>query len=737
MGKKRKIIGWSILSVGILMGLGAIATSAYFAASYLLQKDDDIPKETINIKPHYETPAWQAEPKLLKIGPNEVEIFDNLTSKEKTEALALVNSVGDINWEAKTNDEGTYVEYVDPYTKVKFRDFAYKVDKENPANNRYLLGPGGLAYLANEFKRKVTFGPEIYDLEAININDFAIIPATANGLYIPSTKNIYINGAFMCETNATLYDRVATIMQTLFHEYMHHWANNYAEIALPNLDNVIPTGLATGPVANIQDKEMVTVKYYEPSQNKKDSLLDKIFSSANEQYWNGYFADNFRYLLNYDVAAKSYIKPEILALLRDRWFGQPGAEDVSDALYTNFSPKDLWDVSNGIYNSQGSPKDPLILQKRLESKPWFWYSPDEKFALNNGDLRYYYSLTELVPREYLKFAFESYYNINEPNPAIIAEKNRQEFSSGYFGNMKFNYNAKASSYEIRPSSIAEDYGKVFMNNFDTLTRQGWYIDDSWGNIDPDNPITFYDLHKGEWVTKIVQGSSSIMIPASPFALDSYNTFDRISKSQEAKIKTNKAHDFYKMFLYTMGYGSEIAQIYYDNSGWKWVGKNFAQVQKNENNITKIKFSGYLKDKTHTGIAVVDDKGQVVAHSDIIYLDTFNFFGHQTFDKGAKIENAIQANGELRQAQLANRLYPTGYISYITKDYIVPGEKGSLYFWDDLNKNGIVENNELVKDHQIKLPTNRWVTTRRADNPNYYYVVENKNNQTTIKWETPR
>ncbi|MFV8479313.1 MYPU_1760 family metalloprotease [Mycoplasma sp. VS428] len=736
MSKKTKIIWWSIFSAGVILGLGAIATSAYFAIQYLGTNEDNDNKETITIKPNYDTPSWQENLELLKIGPNEVSIFNKLDFKEQEEALALVNSLGSISWETKTNDEGTYVEYIDPYTKIKFRDFAYSVDKENPANNRYLLGPGGLAYLANEFKRKVTFGPEVYDLEAININDFTIIPATANGLYIPSTKNIYINGAFMCETNATLYDRVATIMQTLFHEYMHHWANNYAEIALPG-DKVIPTGNVAGPVANTQDKEMVTVKYYEPGQSKKTGLLDKIFSSGNEQYWNAYFADNFRYLLNYDVSAKSYIKPEILALLRDRWFREPAAQDVSDALYTNFSPKDLWDVSNGLYNGQGSPKDPLALQRKLEIKPSFWYSPDEKFALNNGDLRYYYSLTELVPREYLKFAFESYYNIAEPNPAITAEKNQEEFSSGFFGNMKFHYNNHANSYEIRPSSIAEDYGKVFMNNFDTLTRSGWYINDNSGYIDPNNPVTYYDPYNKTWVTKIVKGSSSIMIPTSPFALDSYKTLDRISLNQANKIKENKSHDFYKMFLRTMGYGSEIAQIYYDNSGWKWVGKNYAQVQKDENNITRVKFSGYLKDKSHTGIAIVNPAGQVVAHSDIIYLDTFNFFGHNNFDMGARIENETQASEAWRQQQLANRIYPEGYISYITKDYIVPGELGTIYFWDDLNKNGMVEDNELVKDHQITLPSNRWVTTYRAENANYYYVVENKNNQTTIRWERPR
>ncbi|MFV8401340.1 MYPU_1760 family metalloprotease [Mycoplasma sp. 2634B] len=737
MSKKRKIIGWSLFSAGVILGLGAIVSSAYFAIQYMMENDKEDQKEIIDIKPEYNVPSWQKKPELVAIAKNEVQFYNKLTNEEEVQALELVNKVGNISWDVKTNDEGTYIEYVDPYTQIKFRDFAYKVDKENPANNRYLLGPGGLAYLANEFKRKVTFGPEVYDLEAININDFTIIPTTANGLYIPSTKNIYINAAFMCETNATLYDRVATIMQTLFHEYMHHWANNYAEIALPKLDKTIPTGNVNGPMANKNQKQMVTVKYYEPGESNKNGLLDKIFSSANEQYWNGYFADYFRYFLNYDVAAKSYIKPEILALLRERWVGS-NATDVSDSLYANFSPKDLWDVSNGIYNGQKSPRDPLALQNRLDSKDGFWYSPDEKFALSSKDLRYYYSLTELVPREYLKFAFESYYNINEMNPALKAEAEKQEFSSGYFGNMKFHYSNKASTYEIRPSSIAEDYGKVFMNNFDSLSRSGWYINDDSGIIDPLHPIKYWDPKQNKWVSTIIQGSSSIMIPASPFALSSYKTLNDIPNNQANKIHQDNSTNFYAMFLETMGYGNEIAQIYYDNSDWKWVGKNHAQVQKNETNITKVKFSGYLKDKSHTGIAIVDNNGQVVAHSEIIYLDTFNFFGHKDFDKGARIENEIQANDQLRQVQIGNRIHANrNYISYITKDFIVAGNNGTIYFWDDLNNDGLLQDNEVVRDHAPSVPSNRWVTTYRAENASYYYAVENKNNQTTIHWESPR
>ncbi|MHA3828226.1 MYPU_1760 family metalloprotease [Mycoplasma sp. Z1473D] len=730
MSKKSKIIGWSLFTAGIVLGIGTIAACAYIAIKDYVENLGSDDKETITIKPVYNAPTWQKEvSSLIPLNDKEMQFFSGLDEESKDKALQNANKLGEISLNQYKNNEGTYVEYVDHYTKIKFRDFAYYIDENDESKNRYLLGPGGLAYLANEFKRKVTFGPEVFDLEAININDFTIIPASANGLYIPSTKNIYINGAFMCETDATLYDRVATIMQTLFHEYMHHWANNYAEIALISQDKI-----SNGSIIDPNSKELLPVNYYQPETSNKSSLLDKAFSSADTQYWNAYFANNFKNLLNYDVSAKSYIKPEILALLRERWVGAYKATNTSDALYSNFSPKDLWELSNGINNGTLVPSSNRTLLRKLESKPdGFWYSPDEKFTLGAGDLRYYYSLTELVPREYLKYAFESYYNINEPNPGAIAQEKREEFSSGYFGNMKFHYDKTSQSYEIRPSSVAEDYGKVFMNNFDSLHRSGWYINDNFGLIDP-NPIKYWDPIKGKWVLKEVRGSSSIMYPTSPFALESYRTNDPIYKSQLEKIQENNSEDFYRVFLKTMGYGSEISQIYYDNSGWKWVGNTYSQVEKNPNNIKKIKFSGYLKDKNHSGIVVLDKNGGLVAKTNIIYLDTFNFFGHSTFDTGARINSQNEEDSKLRQEQLNNRIYANNnYLSYITEDYINPGNKGYIYFWDDLNKNGLVEENEIVKDHQISLPESRWVTTYRSENNQSYYTVRNKNNQTIIEW----
>ncbi|WLP85534.1 MYPU_1760 family metalloprotease [Mycoplasma seminis] len=713
---KKKTIGWILLGTVGVAALAGVLTSAYFITKSLLKEQDPNNGNEIKINQLYNQPAWQNQTNTktapwVGISKDEVQIYSK--SSDPQLALNKLNQIGELSNEQKQNDQGTYIEYVDPYTQIKFRDYAYYVDKENPEKNRYLLGAGGLAYLANEFKRKATFGPEVFDLEAININNFKIIPESANGLYIPQVRNIYINAAFLCETNATLYERVATIMQTLFHEYMHHWANSYAEIALLGKDQEINIDEQE---ANVHKKQLARVNYYEPGEM---SLLER-WTSTSEQYWNGYFADNFRTLLNYDIDAKSHIDDGILLALRGRYFNNNYrlSTNVSGSLYDNFTPAELWELSNGSNN---------VLIRKLYSRKSFWFSPDEKFALDKSDLRYYYSITELVPREYLKYAFESYYNIDEPNPANIAAQKHLPFSTGFFGNMKFNYKNDSMSYEIRPSSIADDYGKVFMNNFDSLTRQGWYITDDSKILDQ-----YIVIENGKRKVVNVKGSSSIMMPNSPFALESYKTSDYISQENLNKIHANKSEEFYDLFLKTMGYGSTISQIFPSSEGWKWADNyNGVDTSKVKNTI---KLAGYLQDKTHDGYVFIDpNTNKVIAHTKINYLDTFNFFGHKDFDKGAKSENSLQAQSAQRQIQIKNRIYAdNNYVQYIT-DPVTPPNNALIYFWDDLNKNGIVDTNEIVENGKIELPTNRWVTSYRSSSSrNYYTIQSNSQNQITIK-----
>ncbi|WP_318032948.1 MYPU_1760 family metalloprotease, partial [Mycoplasmopsis anatis] len=167
------------------------------------------------------------------------------------------------------------IEYIDPYTKIKFVDFAYYEDKNGP---RFLLGEEGLKYLAREFKNKVPFGPEVFNLNAIHINDFNIVDDKVRGLFISNVNTIYINANFLSENGYDIETKVQNIIPTIFHEYLHYWAKTYAEVGIDSRN----------------------------SELNKNTLL--ISSKSDEGYqtsaWNKSFVNNFKEQLGYNSTKK-------------------------------------------------------------------------------------------------------------------------------------------------------------------------------------------------------------------------------------------------------------------------------------------------------------------------------------------------------------------------------------------------------------------------------------------------
>ncbi|QKT05638.1 MYPU_1760 family metalloprotease [Mycoplasma sp. OR1901] len=627
---------------------------------------------------------------------NEDQVYENLVALNATS----VNSLDEIH-EKQTKDGRFYYEYQDPYTKIFFRDFSYYSVKDE---HRYLLGKSGLVKLAQEFKRKIPFGTEVFDLHGININDFKTIGKNANGLYIPSTKTIYINGSIYSEQSFTEYQRIGGIMPTIFHEYIHHWATTYAE-----------SGLESDPEANvstteeeIQDKRRINI-YYNPNSTTKEN-----HTHGSKQYWNAFFTNKFFNLLNYDVNKYGFIDYQSLSL-----FGGPDLAFRSDLtfMYRKLSANDLWMISN----SKNGPEH----LKNPENYFDLAYSPSESFKLDYSKIKYYYSLTELLPREYLKYAYESYFNMNDVNEAY-ENRETSKSSIGWFGIHSYKMENGEKTLIFSPSANADDWSKVFLNNFDSFRRQYMFQD---GNIDPNT---------GE------PRMSAYMYPTSVFDIShfkytdesgiNYNSRKVIKKLPENKTR-NRSEDFYKLFLKTMGYGKTISQIYFDND-FEWVSDSGVSID--DQKAKTIKFSGFLDNKNVTGIVLKDSKNQIYDTLKIEYYDLFNFFGHKDFDQGATlVDPKTEKNSQDRETQIANRLYPENknYYQYITKDFVKIKDNSLIYLWTDLNKNGIVEDNELNSD-QITLPEQRWVSTQRSSIANTklpkYKIIKDENNNTKIE-----
>ncbi|MEA4162682.1 MYPU_1760 family metalloprotease [Mycoplasma sp. 4404] len=719
MTKLRKSL---LFLTGSILGLGTLVTNSCSFLDIFKSSGNGDKKQVNQVKlrfTNYTHPTIAAS-NVVSINDKE---FMKTSSKSNDEVSQILNRFetekNNVHEYEETNGS-CYFEYIDPYTNVTFRDYAYYVS-EDKSERRYLLGPEGLVLYAHEFKRKIPFSTEVFDLEAININNFSVIDNTANGLYIPNIKNIFINGFFFCESGMSLYEIIAYMMQTTFHEYMHHWANSYAEIAFKK------DVLAKYYSFENDDSDLVnpSIIYYSPGATIKDQ-----HNHLYIQYWNKSFVDSFQYLLNYDVTSKSKISDETWEILR------ADNNKKNSFIHNVFSPKDIWDLSNG----KPSNPDVIELNKKLKEHSKLYYSPDTKFGLSSNNIRYYYSLTELVPREYLKYGFEPYFNINLPNPigpAMEDSRNKGQdiFTMSYFSYAHIDKTSSSTTYTISPTSLADDMSKVFLNNFDSQYRQGWYIQ---GDL---------TIQENSNRTRTYKNQSSILLPTTPFALSEYQPQVGYRTKTEylnlQKIKQDKSVDFYKLFLDTMGYGKTISQLYYDNSGWKWIDSEHSQIENNEANQHKIKLSGYLDSNEYTGFVFVNpNNNQVTATSKIKYLDTFNFFGHKTFDKGALLSNSLTSEqAQQREEQLNNRIYPNSlneytnalFIPYISEDFITkPSNNSVIYLWKDLNNNNIAEENEILLEKEITLPENRWVTTARSTkNENVYNIIKTTDNKVKL------
>ncbi|TDV24455.1 hypothetical protein BCF59_0426 [Mycoplasmopsis mustelae] len=668
---------------------------------------------------------------ILKIQPNEVYFAKNLSQLEKDQALAAYNktSVMDINEIPEKNDRGQwYLEYRDPFTNILFRDYSYHTNEDG--SHRYMLGRHGLIDLAQEFKRKVPFGPEVFDLEAINVNNFNVIDEKANGLYIPNIKNIYINGSAFAEKNFNSYQIIGGIMPTLFHEYMHHWSNSYPEA----VENGIQVSKSIAEPTS-ENQKRVTKIYYNPGLQLSDSSTNQ--TSGLVQSWDSYFANNFYKLLNYDVNQYGYLSEDDIAIFdpsRGLNFNIPPLEDeINNFLFKRLTPKKIWEIANN------KPR-PQELSRFEENTP-LYYSPDRAFSLSLGNLRYVYSLTELLPREYTKYAYESYFQIDDENPTAKAAPGQATIT--WFGTTYYRNDPNTGKvYSVfSPSANAEDWSKVYLNNFDSKSRSGMFLRG-------DRPFDEENF-PGLIVNSTIMPNSVFDISSYRYENDKYLGINFWGQpSYELRVHTlppektqNRSQEFYDLFLNAMGYGKTINQIFYQSS-WKW-GQNKGSVDVDESKANKVKFTGFLPDKKYDGIVVTKPNGGGFEKTYFNYYDTFSFFGHKELDGGATLIKDEKIT-DRRQKQLENRIYPgtssngelnKDYVSYITKDYVNLYDNSQVFLWEDKNKDNQVQPDEL-NSSDISLPENRSVTNSRGWNIDEKvfrkYALKSENGKVLVK-----
>ncbi|WP_427902682.1 MYPU_1760 family metalloprotease [Metamycoplasma alkalescens] len=265
--------------------------------------------------------------------------------------------------------------------------------KTTDGNDEYFLGPWGISLLNEMFKERAVFGPEINDLKSIRIND-SISPKLdnlANGLYFPKEREIYISIKNIIsndnnpiaqkkeiEKKSIIAKRVETIFGTVMHEYTHHIDNTYNKTLRSNDE------LANNDLVEYDDRHnhFFNRDYVATTNNKK-------------------FLTEFRKNLNYQDLKEDEDRNKYLRRKNDF---QHQIDTIP--VYKEFSSNELFRAAN-ISNLSQEEKNRYL---ELNNKKFFFNNNNKfvkiQFALPTdlNQIRYLFSLTELIPRELIKLS---------------------------------------------------------------------------------------------------------------------------------------------------------------------------------------------------------------------------------------------------------------------------------------------------------------------------------------------
>ncbi|MBW0595757.1 hypothetical protein MADP15_00042 [Mycoplasma anatis] len=629
MKKSKKAILWTL--IGTLIGASIVLISfglAKFITDDLANKKKPSINVNVNKKDNYDIDS-----EIIK-----KPIFDN-NHKNTEEYLSESLIFNDSNGEIKTTkfkydkqiQPNKVIEYIDPYTKIKFVDFAYYEDKNGP---RFLLGEEGLKYLAREFKNKVPFGPEVFNLNAIHINDFNIVDDKVRGLFISNVNTIYINANFLSENGYDIETKVQNIIPTIFHEYLHYWAKTYAEVGIDSKN----------------------------SELNKNTLL--ISSKSDEGYqtsaWNKNFVNNFKEQLGYN-STKKY--PTV---------------NNKQSLFSNLSLNDLWNIANGGPSSAYPNKNYFVSQISHKKSDGYL------FDINTEEIKYYYSIDELIPRELTKYFFIPYYFPYEET--VIKDSSTFEnviYRNNWYGLESLIYQNGSYYNDFTPNSLYVDYSKTILNPVVKYAGSNWF-----------------------------------------------NTNDKILVVYQNYLQTNKekAKQFYKLLLETMGYGKTISQVINvakNNTNKINPYDDTVAIQPEE--TKKIRLVGYLPtDSQYKGFVFesTDSKNPyILAEFDTHEIFRFQGYSGSIFDNN---NNDRYFNLSPTDVKLSEE-----FKSYITKEFVDTSKiKNSsvIHYWLDKNNDGKLQNDEIVDD-VITLPENRDVAVEvyNLKKENSYIIIKNKTN----------
>lgn len=291
--------------------------------------------------------------------------YMNFTSKLTIGVAALAGGVGagvGVFIAMRGDDQPSYSKQLSVAGKVLGVDIeTYQSTK----SGQYYIKPEEIGALYHLIEKDLSFGPEFAALNKIHIGNENGIQDENNGVYLPSTKEIFINTNNLAETvpyTASLDARAANVFDILFHEYNHHMASMY-----------LINNSSTSPVVG---------NYYSDVGGKREKTN-----------WNKYFVDRFKKALHYDVDTPTYTGPSTARIknpktgLAEDWLLIPH--------YMN--AKDIFEFANGSTGGNLPIPNKNGLNMMISNDHPSFY-PGE--STTPEKINYKFSLDELFARKY-------------------------------------------------------------------------------------------------------------------------------------------------------------------------------------------------------------------------------------------------------------------------------------------------------------------------------------------------
>lgn len=155
---------------------------------------------------------------------------------------------------------------------------------EHESNGVYFFGNKGLELINEKIKSDLQFGPEVETIKSIRINNLSILSKNVSGQYNPFTQEMEISISNLINqfNNIPVEEKVELIFPTIFHEYGHHFANNY--ITSISTNDPRNSKKLYSKFENKSVHKNIPIKFlssFEESLHYSDSEINNLLSNNN------------------------------------------------------------------------------------------------------------------------------------------------------------------------------------------------------------------------------------------------------------------------------------------------------------------------------------------------------------------------------------------------------------------------------------------------------------------------